>query len=91
MMSLKKIEKVGAQLVASEDLFLDATQTKVLQAGDERCAFLLARKGQVVPAPAVHALKLTADSKPEAVQARKPTGTEPAKRSTRPEKPEFTR
>jgi hypothetical protein len=34
---------------ADRDLYLDATQTKVVEEGDTEAAFLLARKGKIIP------------------------------------------
>lgn len=94
MTLIKPIEKVAAHLVAHEDLFLDSAQKKVVVAGDPRAAFLLARKGQVIPPNLVKALGLTEKSEPEKL-LEKPVkgdkGVEPSSRSTRPQEPGATR
>jgi len=51
---------------ADRDLYLDATKTEVVEAGDPAAAFLLCRKGRIVKGALVVQYKLKNKSKPKA-------------------------
>jgi len=68
--------------LADRDLYLDATKTKVIEAGGDGAAFLLCRKGRVVKGPLVVKYKLKnkpkSKPKPKAEKKAKPKAADKA-------------
>lgn len=80
---LAKFKQAGNVVIADERLYLNAARTEVLREGDPKVAYLLAAKGQPIPAP--WAAKLRQDTTPEPVVVNVPA-VEIEQRETRPAK-----
>ena len=86
---LAKFKQAAANLViADERLYLNAARTEVVREGDPKAAYLLAAKGQPIPAP--WAAKLKQDATPEPVVVTVPA-VDIEQRETRPARIRFKR